>query len=230
MKIGVITAMSSELNQLVGLLSEKKESKIGVFNFIEGKINENDIILMQSGIGKVNATAGTIELIHKFNPDCIISSGCAGGIDTCLSVMDIVVSKQLVYHDVWCGEGEWGQIQGMPAYYEGNETLLKCAMELDTETRIFDGLMCTGDRFVTDRKELEEIKSKFPNGLAVDMESCAIAQVCYLYHVPFISFRIVSDTPGADNHAEQYANFWQDMANRSFKVTETFLCSLPNKL
>ena len=230
MKIGIITAMTSELNQLVNLLENKTERQEGVFNFIEGKIKNNDIVLMQSGMGKVNATAGTVELIRNFNPDCIISSGCAGGIDTCLDVMDVVVSKKLVYHDVWCGEGEYGQIQGMPAVFEGNGTLLKCATSLQTETKIHAGLICTGDRFVTDRSELDDIKGKFPEGLAVDMESCAIAQVCHIYQKPFISFRIISDTPGADKHYEQYLNFWQEMADRSFKVTETFLESLPNKL
>ena len=69
----------------------------------------------------------------------------------------------------------------------------------------------------------------FP-GLAVDMESASIAQVCYLYQIPFISFRIISDTPGADKHFEQYQNFWGEMADRSFHVTETFLKALPNKL
>ena len=103
-------------------------------------------------------------------------------------------------------------------------------MSLDTETAIHGGLICTGDKFITDRKELDEIKSNFHEGLAVDMESASIAQVCYLYKVPFISFRIISDTPGAENHFDQYLNFWGEMANRSFKVTETFLKALPNKI
>lgn len=103
-------------------------------------------------------------------------------------------------------------------------------MSLDTETAIFGGLICTGDKFITDRKELNEIKSNFPEGLAVDMESAAIAQVCHLYNVPFISFRIISDTPGADKHFEQYQNFWGEMADRSFRITETFLKALPNQL
>lgn len=61
---------------------------------------------MQCGIGKVNAAAGTVELIRNFQPDCIISTGVAGGIDSELNVMDVVVSRNIVYHDVWCGEGK----------------------------------------------------------------------------------------------------------------------------
>lgn len=72
---------------------------------------------MQCGIGKVNAAAGAVELIRNFEPDCIISTGVAGGIDSCLKVMDVVASRQIVYHDVWCGEGNaYGQIQGLPTF------------------------------------------------------------------------------------------------------------------
>lgn len=186
---------------------------------------------MQCGIGKVNAAAGTVELIRTYAPDCIISTGVAGGIDSCLKVMHVVAASRIVYHDVWCGEGNaYGQIQGLPLYFESNRTLYDCAMSLDTETAIHGGLICSGDKFITGRDELDEIKRNFPEGLAVDMESAAIAQVCCLYKVPFISFRIISDTPGADKHFEQYLNFWGEMADRSFRVTETFLQSLPNKL
>ena len=231
MKIGIITAMSSEHKQVAQLLENKKEYKEGIFAYTEGNIRNNKIILTQCGIGKVNAAAGAVELIRTFHPDCIISTGVAGGIDTCLKVMDVVASSQIVYHDVWCGEGNaYGQIQGLPTFFKGNPTLLECAMSLDTETPIHGGLICSGDKFITDRKELDEIKGNFPEGLAVDMESGSIAQICYLYQVPFISFRIISDTPGADNHWEQYTNFWGEMADRSFGVTKAFLDSLPQEI
>lgn len=231
MKIGIITAMSSEQKQLANQLENPTERKEGPFTYTEGTIKNNTIILMQCGIGKVNAAAGAVEMIRNFAPDCIISTGVAGGIDSCLRVMDVVVSSRIVYHDVWCGEGNaYGQIQGLPLYFTGNETLYQCALSLDTETAIHGGLICSGDKFITDRQELEAIKANFPEGLAVDMESASIAQVCHLYGVPFISFRIISDTPGAEKHLEQYKNFWGEMADRSFHVTEAFLKALPNKL
>ena len=231
MKIGIITAMSSEQKQLANQLENPTERKEGPFTYTEGTIKNNTIILMQCGIGKVNAAAGAVEMIRNFAPDCIISTGVAGGIDSCLNVMDVVVSSRIVYHDVWCGEGNaYGQIQGLPLYFTGNETLFQCAISLDTETAIHGGLICSGDKFITDRQKLETIKANFPEGLAVDMESASIAQVCHLYEVPFISFRIISDTPGAEKHLEQYKNFWGEMADRSFHVTEAFLKALPNKL
>ena len=231
MKIGIIAAMSSEYKQVAQLLENKKEYTEGIYEYTEGNIKNNTIILTKCGIGKVNAAVGAVELIRTFQPDCIISTGVAGGIDKCLKVMDVVASAQIVYHDVWCGEGNaYGQIQGMPTFFEGNKTLFDCAISLDTETPIHGGLICSGDKFITDREELDVIKGNFPEGLAVDMESGSIAQVCHIYKVPFISFRIISDTPGAENHWEQYTNFWGEMADRSFGVTKAFLESLPNQI
>ena len=104
----------------------------GHLHYVEGLLGGNHVILTQCGIGKVNAAVGATELIRRFAPDCIISTGVAGGIDACLKVMDVVVSERLVYHDVWCGEGnEYGQVQGLPAAYEGCASLLEHALSLN---------------------------------------------------------------------------------------------------
>jgi adenosylhomocysteine nucleosidase len=231
MKIGVLTAMTSEYEQLATLLADVEKCEKDGISYLVGRISSNEIILRQCGIGKVNAAIGTAELIRSFAPDAIVSTGVAGGIDTSLAVMDVVVSSSIVYHDVWCGMGcEYGQVQGLPAVFSASEKLYKAAESLNDDpeniTRIHAGLICTGDQFITSREELDKIKSNFPAGLAVDMESAAIAQTCYIYAVPFVSFRIISDTPGVDNHIEQYENFWGEMANRSFGVTRSFLSKL----
>lgn len=234
MTIGVINAMDSEHRQLVERLQEKKVSGEGCFRYVEGVLGGNRVVLTQCGIGKVSAAVGATELIRRFAPDCVVSTGVAGGIDACLKVTDVVVSECLVYHDVWCGEGnEYGQVQGFPAVYEGCASLLEHALSLNSvglESCVRSGLLCTGDRFITDRTELDAIKRRFPAGLAVDMESAAIAQVCYLYGTPFLSFRIISDTPGVEDHASQYADFWGTMAERSFLTTWAFLSTLPESL
>ena len=81
------------------------------------------------------------------------------------------------------------------------------------------GLICSGDRFVSNREELEEIKGNFPEGLAVDMESGAIAQVCHMYGVPFLSCRIISDTPGVvEDNFLQYLDFWTVAPEKSIHV------------
>ncbi len=231
MKIGVLTAMTSEFEQLAAMLDGVAKREENNIEYLVGYVGKNEIILRQCGIGKVNAAVGTAELIRSFAPDAIVSTGVAGGIDTSLDVMDVVVSSSIVYHDVWCGMGcEYGQIQGMPAVFPADKELCRVAENLngnpENKTRIHAGLICTGDQFITSRDELDKIKSNFPAGLAVDMESAAIAQTCHIYGVPFVSFRIISDTPGVDKHIEQYENFWGEMANRSFGVTRSFLSKL----
>ena len=231
MRIGVLTAMTSEYEQLAALLENAVECNKDGIDYLTGQLAANEIILRQCGIGKVNAALGAAELIRTFSPDALVSTGVAGGIDVSLGVMDVVVSSSIVYHDVWCGMGcEYGQVQGMPAVFKAGESLWKCADSLnsdpDNTTRIHAGLICTGDQFITNREELDKIKGNFPAGLAVDMESAAIAQTCHIYGVPFVSFRLISDTPGIDKHIQQYENFWGEMANRSFGVTRSFLSKL----
>ena len=218
--------MTSEFEQLAVLLEGAAECSNNGIVYLTGRVGENEIILRQCGIGKVNAALGAAELIRAFAPDAMVSTGVAGGIDCCLGVMDVVVSTSIVYHDVWCGMGcEYGQVQGMPAVFAADEAMCRAAQSLNNEgkTRIHAGLICTGDQFITNRDELDRIKGNFPAGLAVDMESAAIAQTCHIYGIPFVSFRIISDTPGVDKHIEQYENFWGEMANRSFDVTRRFL-------
>ena len=224
MKIGILSAMSKEHDQLVGLLETPETEHDGNFEFIVGTLGTNTLILLQCGIGKVNAAVGTATLIRRYAPDCVVSTGCAGGIDDKLNVMDVVVSTQTAYHDVSIPGQEPGQIQGMPARFRSEEQLTEVA----SGDRIFKGLIVSGDQFITDHRQLAPIKALFPEALAVDMESAAIAQTCHILQTPFVSFRILSDTPGADNHLEQYFNFWDEMANRSFDVTRRFLAALPD--
>ena len=161
MKIGMIVAMEKELKQLRPLFSEDK------------------VILQKSGIATVNAAIQAVEMIRQYKPDCIISSGCAGG--------------------------------------NGDDIKLTGAKP---------GLIVTGDWFVDSKEKMREIVGHFPDAKAVDMESCAIAQVCYIYKVPFISFRLISDIPLRDTDASQYHNFWDSVAEKSFQTTKTFIESL----
>lgn len=227
MKIGVIVAMTAEFELISELLENKTEKEVNGITLVEGTTAGKTVVLAKSGIGKVCSAVGTLEMIKAFQPDCIINTGVAGGIDSSLQVMDIVVGQTMVYHDVWCGEGnEYGQVQGMPARYVSDHSLYEAAMKLDAPVRLQGGLICSGDKFITDRAELSGIKGKFPEGLAVDMESCSIAQVCYLYSVPFLSFRIISDTPGVENHGAQYRDFWTEAPRNSFRVFKQLLTAL----
>ena len=210
MKIGIIVAMDKELRQLKSLF--------------EGA----DVIVSKCGIGKVNAALGAQKMINEFHPDVIVSSGCAGGNGDEVEVQDVVVSAELAYHDVYCGTAidnrtQYGQVQGMPACFMSDPWLLQKATSLDCGVKIHAGLIVTGDWFVDSRQKMQEIVGHFPEAIAVDMESCAIAQTCYINNVPFISFRVVSDMPLKDTDASQYHDFWNTIAEHSFAVTKTFV-------
>ena len=205
----MIVAMDKELRQLRPLFSEDK------------------VILQKSGIGKVNAAIQAVEMIRQYKPDVIISSGCAGGNGEDVNVQDVVVSSELAYHDVYCGTAidsttVYGQVQGMPARYQADPYLLEKALLTGAKP----GLIVTGDWFVDTKDKMREIIGHFPEAKAVDMESCAIAQTCYINKVPFISFRVISDIPLRDTDASQYHNFWDTVAEKSFHTTKTFIESL----
>lgn len=216
MKIGIIVAMDKELKQLKELFSD------------------NDIRVEKCGIGKVNAALGAQRMINEFHPDIIISSGCAGGNGDDINIQDVIVSTEVTYHDVYCGTAidnttVYGQVQGLPVRYPADPYLLEKAQQLsisNCQLSIHAGLIVTGDWFVDTKEKMRSIIDLFPEAKAVDMESCAIAQTCYINKVPFISFRVISDIPLRDTDASQYHDFWNQIADNSFQVTKTFVESL----
>ena len=236
MKIGIATAMGSEKALIEKLLGNVHTVALKDRTFCIGSLGPHEIVLGETGIGKVNAAIGAMTILEGFKPDCLLSTGVAGGLDSSLRVMDVVAAKEVVYHDVDCGPGnEYGQVQGLPPRFACDPRLVAHAGRLAVPAgsgaaRIAVGLLASGDRFVSGPEQVEEIKSRFREALAVDMESGALAQACHLFRVPFLSFRILSDTPhGTDNFA-QYTNFWEAVAGRAFAVTHEFLRTLPSSL
>ena len=231
MTIGIINAMHKQHEQIASLVTDGREVRAAHLCFLTGKLGGNTLVLGESGIGKVNAALCAATLISEFKPDAVINTGVAGGLEAKVGVMHVVVGQRVAYHDVDCGpESEKGQVQGLPRYFEADSRLLRAAESLASPTPLHLGLICSGDRFITSAGELAEIKATYPEALAVDMESGAIAQTCHLLGVPFLSFRIISDTPGAEGHFEQYNDFWGTMAQRSFGVTKLFLENLPHNI
>ena len=182
-------------------------------------------MVMQSGIGKVNAAMGALTLVNAFLPDFVINSGVAGGADLAVNVMDLVAGEHVAYHDVWCGpESAVGQVQGLPLYFEGSRRLLDLVPDCDD---IHKGLICSGDQFIDKKETLKAIKQNFPDALAVDMESGAIAQVCHLNHVPFLALRVISDSPGASHdNTRQYLDFWDDAPRETFDLLNDIIKKL----
>ena len=197
MKAGLIVAMTSEYEAL---------HRAGVSGVV------------RSGIGKADAARAATELILQDRPDCIINSGCAGGIAPGLRMFDIVVGAQTAYHDVWCGEGSLpGQVQGLPQRFDADPALLRAALALQTARPLRSGLICSGDQFLTTPEDDARVLGIYPDALACDMESAAIAQVCRHYGVPFLSFRLISDVHTSREETESsYQDFWKQIADSSF--------------
>ena len=128
------------------------------FTFVTGTSGANTVVMMQCGIGKVNAAMGAAELISLFGPDAVISTGVAGGASVQLERMEVVVSSQTCYHDVYCGsEQAYGQIPGLPARFDADSGLLRKACDIDCGTKITPGLIVTGDWFVDSREKMAAI-------------------------------------------------------------------------
>ena len=229
MKIGIIVAMDKEFAQLKTLLSDSKTEHRNHKDFVTGNIGNNEVIMQQCGIGKVNSTIGAVEMIDAFKPDLIISTGVAGGADIRLNVTEVVVATSCVYHDAYCGEEcEYGQILGMPATFDTPQELVAKALAINElpgniHPQIHAGQIVSGDWFVDSKEKMRSILDHFPQAMAVDMESCSIAHTCHIYQTPSISFRIITDVPLKDTKAQQYFDFWAKMAEGSFQVTKAFL-------
>ena len=221
--------MDKEFMQLKALLDNPTTERKNHKDFVCGTIGEKHIIMQQCGIGKVNSAIGAVEMIDNYHPDLIISTGVAGGADTSLNITEVVVGTSYAYHDAYCGtDNAFGQIQGMPAVFKTVNDLIDKALSINDLTsahypKVHAGQIVSGDWFVDSKEKMQDILAHFPAAMAVDMESCSIAQTCHTYSTPFISFRIISDVPLKENNTEQYFDFWARMAEGSFNVTKAFL-------
>lgn len=218
-KIAILTAMDKERVQIEKLLKE---------------LGAGDrFILCKCGIGKVSAAITATELIVRDDVGAIINTGCAGGNSCYVKVGDVVIADRTAYHDVFCGDeaAEWDFL-GLPQFMQPDPGLLRQARQCmggKGSENVKFGLICTGDQFVTSVGEMDKIRAKYPDVHAVDMETAAIAHVCCKFNVPFLSLRVVSDTPGVDAHTEQYQDFWDKLADRSFETMKQILISLINQ-
>ena len=223
-RIAIVVAMDKEFALLEDLLQDKQDVSRQGFRIAAGRVEDKEVVLMKSGIGKVAAATGVNLLQYDYAPQALINSGVAGGMDSCLEVGDVVAGDFCVYHDVDCGTGnEYGQVQGFPARYAADAHLLSAVKGAGVK----QGLICTGDQFIQDPQQLQAIKKHFPQVLAVDMESAAMAQVCHIWQIPFLSLRVISDTPGkkADNMS-QYNDFWTLASKKNFTLLKDLLSKL----
>mgnify|MGYP000197485453 CR=1 FL=1 len=172
--------------------------------FTVGKMRTRDVVVVKSGIGKVAAAVATTLLLEHYKPDYIINTGSAGGYDKALKVGDVVISSEVRHHDVdiTAFGYEIGQCAQKPAAFLPDATLVnaaKNAIKADSDIKTIEGLICTGDSFMSDPKKVEEARNNFPTMAAVEMEAAAIAQTCHQFEVPFVVIRSLSDIAGKES-------------------------------
>lgn len=198
MKLGIIVAMEEEMKTLIDSLESYESYELANQKFYDGLIEGKEVAIVQSGIGKVNASIATTLLINNFDADSIINTGSAGAIKEGINIGDLVLSTKLSYHDAdnRAFGYRFGQIPQMPEIYEGDEALIhKVSLAAENlNWQIHKGLIVTGDSFVSSDKKIKDIKNHFPEALVTEMEGGAVAQTCYQYNIPSLVIRSVSDT------------------------------------
>lgn len=202
--IGIIGAMEQEVALLKQQLQAVETTKIAQFEFHRGQLNGSDVVLVQSGIGKVTAAIATTLLIQLFKPSCVINTGSAGGFDPELNVGDIVISTEVRHHDVdvTAFGYEPGQVPRLPAAFTAHPTLIAAADRSIASLgfcKTKHGLITTGDVFMCDPERVAKTRATFPTMLAVEMEGAAIAQTCFQLETPFVVIRSLSDIAGKES-------------------------------
>lgn len=223
--ISIIFAMNEELSALKKYLSIKNINKLYELTFYEAKLNNQKIILVESGVGKVNAARTTQILIDNYHPDVVYNIGVAGGIANSLEVGDIVVSSSLVQHDfdITAFNHLKGYIPNV-----GNVIPVDNSLIINTQ-RILGkkdisyklGMIASGDIFCTSQEMATKINQKF-KALCVEMEGAAIGQVCFLCQVPCLVLRSISDCPNNNNRIT-YDEFLPSACSKIADIMHTIL-------
>ncbi|MBP5443210.1 MAG: 5'-methylthioadenosine/adenosylhomocysteine nucleosidase, partial [Treponema sp.] len=207
-KIGIIGAMSVEVEQLKAVMQEKSDIVKGGLTFSSGLLGGKPVVVVQSGVGKVNAALCAQRLILEFGVSRIINTGIAGAMASGLGVLDFVVSTGALYHDM-DATGFGYKVTQIPqmdvSVFPADKAMVKAAqdsfskMETAKDHKIVAGLIASGDQFISDKARKEKIRSDC-NPACVEMEGAAIAHACYLNKTPFVIIRCMSDM--ADDNGE----------------------------
>lgn len=203
MTIGIIGAMDEEVEILLNNMLDQQQLTIANCVFYAGSLNDQDVVLLKSGIGKVNAAMATTIMFERFSPEYVINTGSAGGYSDKLEVGDIVISTKVVHHDVdaTAFDYKYGQVPGMPATYQADEKLIDKTIHAvkPLDVHAVKGTIATGDSFMSDPLRVSSVLKQFKDVIALEMEAAAIAQVCYQYNKPFVVIRALSDIAGKDS-------------------------------
>lgn len=228
--IGIIGAMAEEVNALKKLMTVTSISEKQGYLYYLGTIDDKDIVLVQGGIGKVNATISATLLLTNYDVDFVINIGSAGGLKLYQNVGDVVISDRTVHHDVdvTAFGRELGQVPGLPTYFEADKELLSLVEQVLREKNINShiGLIASGDQFVSRKNQVENILKYFPNAMCSDMEAASVAQVCYVFNKRFIITRSLSDVFNKGDSSIQFDEYLKKASQNSAYMCKELIKSI----
>lgn len=226
--LGIIGAMEEEVEQLRSCMEIKRESKKAGMSFFTGTLEGVDVTIVRSGIGKVNAAVCTQILIDDFGVGAVVNTGIAGSLDPDIDIADVVISSDVMHHDVDAtGFGyPKGQIPRMEVLsFKADKELVQAAREACQESvpeiGIHEGRVVSGDQFISDRARKDEIIKNF-GGYCTEMEGAAIAQTSYLNGIAFVVIRTISDKAD-DSASMDYPEFEKKAIANSVKIIKAFV-------
>lgn len=221
--LGIIGAMAEEVANLKAQMENVKIHTAAKMDFYEGKLKGKDVVIVRSGIGKVNAAICSQILVDQYHVDGIINTGIAGSLRNQINIGDIVLSKDTIQHDMDAtGFGyQAGQIPQMDeSVFEGDPNMIRTARECCEqeipEIGVHVGRVVSGDQFISDREKKNWLLETF-QGYCTEMEGAAIAQTAYLNQVPFVIIRAISDKAD-DSAGMDYAEFEAKAIEHSVKL------------
>ncbi len=204
-KLGIIGAMEEEVNQLKEKMTEVQIKSKAAMDFYSGRLNNREVVIVRSGIGKVNAAICTQILVDEFNIDIVVNTGIAGSLKNEINIGDMVISTDALQHDIDAtGFGyEYGVIPRMEtSIFKADKELTDKAVhicsQVNPDISVFPGRIVSGDQFIDNKDKKAWLARQFA-GYCTEMEGAAIAQTAYLNHIPFLIVRAISDK--ADNSA-----------------------------
>lgn len=197
--LGIIGAMDEEVVKIKEHMTQVENKKIASMEFWKGKVKEREVVVVRSGIGKVNAAICTQILADVYHVDAVINTGIAGSLNADINIGDIVLSTDAVEHDMDAVTFGYplGQVPRMDTFsFKADERLRKIAKEtclrVNPDVEVFEGRVVSGDQFVSDKAKKEWLIENFA-GYCTEMEGAAIAHAAYLNDVPFLIIRAISD-------------------------------------
>lgn len=215
--VGIIGAMKCEVEVITSILENIKTHEWLGRKFYVGSINNTEIVIVESGVGKVNAAITTAYMCENYKVDYVINLGVAGGISP-VKTFDLVISKGLCYHDVDVSPlgYEVGVIPGSIKMYPSDNTLVDKCKKIAKESNIsyMVGNIASGDIFATNPSCISGLNEEI---YAVEMEGAAIAHVCYQFKVPFICLRVISDVLGTNGQAVSFSLVEKEAADLASK-------------